>query len=97
MPLDGGWSAFGGGCAFSEARVTDFCEAGVVVSYQVLRKLQIGGELFQMWSVANRDRIFHLFTVDQPNLLASGARATPKLLSWATGVDATSHHSRGLI
>ena len=43
----GGWSAFGGGgCVFSEIRMADFCEAGAVVTYQVLPKLQIGAELF---------------------------------------------------
>lgn len=42
-----GWSAFGGGgCVVSEIRTADFCEAGAVVTYQVLPKLQIGAELF---------------------------------------------------
>ncbi len=36
----------GGGCVFSEIRATDFCEAGAVVTYQILPKLQIGAELF---------------------------------------------------
>src|SRR5882757_9960335 len=41
------WSAFGGGgCTFNEVRAADFCQAGAVVTYQVLPKLQIGGELF---------------------------------------------------
>jgi hypothetical protein len=41
------WSAFGGGgCTFNEVRAADFCEAGAVLAYQVLPKLQIGGELF---------------------------------------------------
>ena len=43
----GGWSAFGGGgCVVNEIRSTDFCEAGAVLTYQVLPKLQIGAELF---------------------------------------------------
>jgi hypothetical protein len=43
----GGWSAFGGGgCVFSEIRAADFCEAGAVVTYQLLPKLQVGAELF---------------------------------------------------
>ncbi|HLZ05835.1 MAG TPA: hypothetical protein VKR55_27245 [Bradyrhizobium sp.] len=43
----GGWSAFGGGgCVFSEIRAADFCEAGAVLTYQILPKLQIGAELF---------------------------------------------------
>ena len=43
----GGWSAFGGGgCVFTEIRAAEFCEAGAVVTYQLLPKLQIGGELF---------------------------------------------------
>ena len=43
----GGWSAFGGGgCVASEIRSADFCEAGAVLTYQVLPKLQIGAELF---------------------------------------------------
>ena len=43
----GGWSAFGGGgCVFSEIRAADFCETGAVVTYQLLPKLQVGGELF---------------------------------------------------
>jgi Putative MetA-pathway of phenol degradation len=42
-----GWSAFGGGgCTFDEIRAANFCQAGAVVTYQVLPKLQIGGELF---------------------------------------------------
>ncbi|MBU6464227.1 MAG: transporter [Bradyrhizobium sp.] len=50
----GGWSAFGGGgCVFSEIRMTDFCEAGAVVTYQVLPKLQIGGELFHQTADAH--------------------------------------------
>jgi hypothetical protein len=41
------WSVFGGGgCTFNEIRAADFCQAGAVVTYQVLPKLQIGGELF---------------------------------------------------
>lgn len=43
----GGWSAFGGGgCVVSEIRSAEFCEAGAVLTYQVLPKLQIGAELF---------------------------------------------------
>lgn len=43
----GGWSAFGGGgCTVSERRAVDFCQAGAVVTYQLLPKLQIGAELF---------------------------------------------------
>src|SRR6185437_16182758 len=43
----GGWSAFGGGgCTFSEIRAADFCQAGAVLTYQILPKLQIGAELF---------------------------------------------------
>jgi hypothetical protein len=43
----GGWSVFGGGgCVVSEIRSADFCEAGAVLTYQVLPKLQIGAELF---------------------------------------------------
>ena len=42
-----GWSAFGGGgCTFNEIRAANFCETGAVVTYQILPKLQIGGELF---------------------------------------------------
>jgi hypothetical protein len=42
-----GWSAFGGGgCSFNEIRAADFCQAGGVLTYQLLPKLQIGGELF---------------------------------------------------
>jgi hypothetical protein len=41
------WSAFGGGgCTFNEIRAADFCEVGGVVAYQLLPKLQVGGELF---------------------------------------------------
>jgi hypothetical protein len=43
----GGWSAFGGGgCTVSEFRAVDFCQAGGVVTYQLLPKLQVGAELF---------------------------------------------------
>jgi Putative MetA-pathway of phenol degradation len=43
----GGWSAFGGGgCTVSEFRAVDFCQAGAVLTYQLLPKLQIGAELF---------------------------------------------------
>ena len=41
------WSAFGGGgCTFNEISAADFCQAGAVLTYQLLPKLQIGGELF---------------------------------------------------
>jgi hypothetical protein len=41
------WSAFGGGgCTFNEVSAADFCQAGAVLTYQLLPKLQIGGELF---------------------------------------------------
>ena len=50
----GGWSAFGGGgCTFSEIRVADFCEAGAVLTYQILPKLQIGAELFHQTAASN--------------------------------------------
>jgi hypothetical protein len=43
----GGWSAFGGGgCTVSQFRAVDFCQAGAVLTYQLLPKLQIGAELF---------------------------------------------------
>ena len=43
----GGWSAFGGGgCTVSEWRAVDFCQAGAVLTYQFLPKLQIGTEIF---------------------------------------------------
>jgi hypothetical protein len=42
-----GWSAFGGGgCTFNQISAADFCQAGAVLNYQLLPKLQIGGELF---------------------------------------------------
>jgi hypothetical protein len=42
-----GWSAFGGGgCTVNEVRAADFCQAGAVLNYQLLPKLQIGVELF---------------------------------------------------
>jgi Putative MetA-pathway of phenol degradation len=41
------WSAFGGGgCTFNEISAADFCQAGAVLTYQLLPKLQVGGELF---------------------------------------------------
>jgi hypothetical protein len=41
------WSAFGGGgCTFNAIHAADFCEAGAVLTYQILPKLQIGGELY---------------------------------------------------
>ena len=43
----GGWSAFGGGgCTATERRAVDFCQAGAVLTYQLLPKLQLGAELF---------------------------------------------------
>jgi hypothetical protein len=44
---NGGWSAFGGGgCTVTERRAVDFCQAGAVLTYQLLPKLQIGAEFF---------------------------------------------------
>ncbi len=44
---NGGWSAFGGGgCTVTEFRAVDFCQAGAVLTYQLLPKLQLGAELF---------------------------------------------------
>jgi hypothetical protein len=41
------WSAFGGGgCIFNEISAANFCQTGAVLTYQLLPKLQIGGELF---------------------------------------------------
>ncbi|KWV55571.1 hypothetical protein AS156_05865 [Bradyrhizobium macuxiense] len=41
------WSTFGGGgCTFNAIPAANFCQMGAVVTYQVLPKLQIGGELF---------------------------------------------------
>ena len=41
------WSVFGGGgCTVNEIRTADFCQAGAVLTYQVLPKLQVGGEVF---------------------------------------------------
>lgn len=46
-----GWSAFGGGgCTFNEIYAADFCQAGGVLTYQILPKLQIGAELFHQTS-----------------------------------------------
>jgi Putative MetA-pathway of phenol degradation len=43
----GGWSAFGGGgCVVSSRSLQNFCLTGGVVTYQLLPKLQLGGELF---------------------------------------------------
>jgi hypothetical protein len=43
----GGWSAFGGGgCVVSSRSSQNFCLSGGVVTYQLLPKLQLGGELF---------------------------------------------------
>jgi hypothetical protein len=43
----GGWSAFGGGgCTVTDRRAVDFCQAGAVLTYQLLPKLQLGAELF---------------------------------------------------
>jgi Putative MetA-pathway of phenol degradation len=50
----GGWSAFGGGgCTVSERRAVDFCQAGGVLTYQILPKLQIGAELFHQTADAS--------------------------------------------
>jgi hypothetical protein len=50
----GGWSAFGGGgCTVSEFRAVDFCEAGAVLTYQLLPKLQIGAEIFHQTADSN--------------------------------------------
>ena len=50
---NGGWSAFGGGCTISEFRAADFCQAGGVLNYQLLPKLQIGAELFHQTADSN--------------------------------------------
>jgi hypothetical protein len=48
---NGGWSAFGGGgCTITECRAVDFCQTGVVLTYQLLPKLQIGAEIFHQTS-----------------------------------------------
>jgi hypothetical protein len=45
------WSAFGGGgCTFNAIRAADFCQAGAVLTYQILPKLQIGAEAFYQTS-----------------------------------------------
>jgi len=50
----GGWSAFGGGgCVVSGRSSQNFCEAGGVVTYQVLPKLQLGVELFHQTADGN--------------------------------------------
>ncbi|MGA7805175.1 hypothetical protein [Bradyrhizobium sp.] len=44
---NGGWSVFGGGgCVIAGRSSQSFCLAGGVVTYQLLPKLQIGGELY---------------------------------------------------
>jgi hypothetical protein len=44
---NGGWSAFGGGgCTVTDGRGLNFCQAGAVLTYQVLPKLQFGTEFF---------------------------------------------------
>src|SRR3984885_1719050 len=44
---NGGWSAFGGGgCTVADGRGLNFCQAGAVLTYQVLPKLQLGTEFF---------------------------------------------------
>lgn len=44
---NGGWSAFGGGgCTVTDGRGLNFCQAGAVLTYPVLPKLQLGAELF---------------------------------------------------
>jgi hypothetical protein len=51
---NGGWSAFGGGgCTVSERRAVDFCQAGAVLTYQLLPKLQVGAELFHQTADAS--------------------------------------------
>jgi hypothetical protein len=51
---NGGWSAFGGGgCTVTERRAVDFCQAGAVLTYQLLPKLQIGAELFHQTADSN--------------------------------------------
>jgi Putative MetA-pathway of phenol degradation len=41
------WSAFGGGgCTINAIHAADFCEAGAVLTYQILPTLQIGAELY---------------------------------------------------
>jgi hypothetical protein len=43
----GGWSTFGGGgCMIGGLGSEDFCLAGAVLTYQLLPKLQIGGEFY---------------------------------------------------
>jgi hypothetical protein len=44
---NGGWSAFGGGgCTVTDGRGLNFCQAGGVLTYQLLPKLQLGVEFF---------------------------------------------------
>jgi hypothetical protein len=44
---NGGWSAFGGGgCTVTDGRGLNFCQAGAVLTYQALPKLQLGTEFF---------------------------------------------------
>jgi hypothetical protein len=51
---NGGWSAFGGGgCTATERRAVDFCQAGGVLTYQLLSNFQIGAELFHQTSDAS--------------------------------------------
>src|ERR1700738_1481108 len=50
----GGWSALGGGgCTVSERRAIDFCQAGAVLTYQLLPKLQVGAEIFHQTADAS--------------------------------------------
>ena len=50
----GGWSAFGGGgCVVGGRASQNFCEAGGVVTYQILPKLQVGTELFHQTADAS--------------------------------------------
>jgi hypothetical protein len=44
---NGGWSAFGGGCTVTGGRGLNFCQAGGVLTYQLLPKLQFGVEFFR--------------------------------------------------
>jgi hypothetical protein len=43
----------GGGCTVSERRAADFCQAGAVLTYQLLPRLQIGTEIFHQTADAH--------------------------------------------
>lgn len=48
------WSTFGGGgCVISDRGTKDFCQLGIVATYQVLADLQIGPELFHQTADAH--------------------------------------------